>query len=170
MFVTRTAVLTTAAALSVRLLSASTTFNAAYLTPASGPAGGGTALAVVGNQFQSGATVTIGGADAGGSVTSSTRIGATAPSRTAGAVYDVVVTNGGGGPASVLPRAWFADFADVAPSSPFHAPIEQMVRDGITSLRQAYTRDEAGALARSASPTGNAVDVFPFGMLVTGGR
>ncbi len=44
------------------------------------------------------------------------------------------------------------------------------VRDGVTSLRQAYTREEAGALARSASASGRAVDVFPFGMLVTGGR
>jgi ubiquinone/menaquinone biosynthesis C-methylase UbiE len=43
-------------------------------------------------------------------------------------------------------------------------------RDGIASLRQAYTRVEAGELARSASPTGRAVDVFPFGILVTGGR
>lgn len=44
------------------------------------------------------------------------------------------------------------------------------VRDGVASLRQAYTPAEAGALARSASPTGRAVRVFPFGMLVTGGR
>ncbi len=133
MFVTRTAVLTAAAALSAPLLSASTSFNAAYLTPASGPAAGGTAVAVVGNQFQSGATVSVGGADAGASVTSSTRIGATAPSRNPGSVYDVVVTNGGGGPVSVLPRAWFADFLDVPAASPFHEPVEQMVRDGITS-------------------------------------
>src|SRR5215475_9526802 len=122
MFVTRTAVITAAAALSARLLSADTTYNAAYLTPASGPAGGGTAITVVGNQFLSGATVTIGGADAGASVTSSTRIGATAPA-----------SNGGGGAQSVLPRAWFADFLDVAAASPYHAPVEQMVRDGITS-------------------------------------
>ena len=44
------------------------------------------------------------------------------------------------------------------------------VRDGVASLRQAYTRAEAGELARSASPTGRAVDVFPFGILVTGTR
>jgi len=44
------------------------------------------------------------------------------------------------------------------------------VRDGLTSLRQAYTREEAGALARSASPTGRAVNVFPFGLLVTADR
>ena len=44
------------------------------------------------------------------------------------------------------------------------------VRDGVASLRQAYTRAEALALARSASPSGRAVDVFPFGILLTGGR
>jgi ubiquinone/menaquinone biosynthesis C-methylase UbiE len=44
------------------------------------------------------------------------------------------------------------------------------VLDGVASMRQAYTRAEAGELARSASPTGRAVDVFPFGILVTGGR
>jgi ubiquinone/menaquinone biosynthesis C-methylase UbiE len=43
------------------------------------------------------------------------------------------------------------------------------IRDGVASLRQAYTRAEAAALAREASPSGRAVDVFPFGMLVTGG-
>ena len=43
------------------------------------------------------------------------------------------------------------------------------VRDGVASLRQAYTTAEAAALARSATPTGRAVDVFPFGILVTGG-
>jgi hypothetical protein len=113
-------------------LGAATTFQAAYLTPASGPAAGGSAVSLVGNQFLAGATVTIGGAAASASVTSSTRIGMTTPATNAGAVYDVVVTNPGG-PPSVLPRAWFADFADVPESSAFHASIEQMVRDGITS-------------------------------------
>ena len=113
-------------------LEAATTFQAAYLTPASGPAAGGTAVSVVGNQFLSGATVTIGGVAASASVTSSTRIGATAPASSAGAMYDVVVTNPGG-PSSVLPRAWFSDFLDVPGSSAFHTSVEQMVRDGITS-------------------------------------
>ena len=114
------------------LLEAATTFQAAYLTPASGPAAGGTAVSVIGNQFLAGATVTIGGAVTSATVTSSTRIAATAPATGAGAVYDVVVTNSGA-PASVLPRAWFADFLDVPGSSAFHASVEQMVRDGITS-------------------------------------
>jgi uncharacterized protein (DUF1800 family) len=113
-------------------LEAATTFQVAYLTPASGPAAGGTAVSVVGNQFLAGATLTIGGVAASGSVTSSTRIGATTPATNAGAVYDVIVTNPGG-PPSVLPRAWFTDFADVPSSSAVHASVEQMLRDGITS-------------------------------------
>jgi uncharacterized protein (DUF1800 family) len=121
-----------ALALSAAPLGAATVFQAAYLTPGSGPAAGGTTVSLVGNQFLSGASVTVGGVNASASFTSSTRLAATMPSRTAGFVYDVVVMNPGGA-ASTLPRAWFADFSDVAGSSPFHAPVEQMVRDGITS-------------------------------------
>jgi uncharacterized protein (DUF1800 family) len=113
-------------------LRAATTFQAAYMAPASGPAGGGTAVSLVGNQFVAGASVSVGGANASASVTSSTRIGLVAPARGAGAVYDVLVTNAGGA-MSTLPRAWFADFLDVDQASPFHTPVEQMVRDGITS-------------------------------------
>jgi ubiquinone/menaquinone biosynthesis C-methylase UbiE len=44
------------------------------------------------------------------------------------------------------------------------------IRDGVASIRQAYTLDEAAAMARSASPTGRAETVFPFGLLLTGAR
>jgi len=98
----------------------------------SGPASGGTAVNLVGNQFEPGATVTIGGINATSSVTSSTRIGATTPARAAGALYDVIVTNPGDPPA-VLTKAWFADFLDVPQASPYHAPVEAIIRDGITS-------------------------------------
>ena len=114
-------------------LEAATTFQAAYLTPASGPAVGGTAVTIVGNQFLAGATVTIGGTAVSASVTSSTRIGATSPAaNNAGALYDVAVTNPGG-PPSILPSAWFSDFLDVPKSSAVHTSVEHMVRDGITS-------------------------------------
>ena len=98
----------------------------------SGPASGGSPVNLVGNNFQAGATVTIGGVSASSSVTSSTRIGATAPARAAGGLYDVVVTNPGNPPA-VLTKGWFADFLDIPQSSPFHATVETIVRDGITS-------------------------------------
>ena len=107
-------------------------FQVAYMYGTSGPSGGGTAINLVGNQFLSGATVKIGGVGVGASVTSSTRIGVTSPALAPGALYDVIVTNTGGS-SGVLPKGWFADFRDVAASSPFHAPVETIIRDGITS-------------------------------------
>ncbi|MEP6993417.1 MAG: DUF1800 family protein [Acidobacteriota bacterium] len=109
-----------------------TTFQAAYLSAGSGAASGGAAILIVGNQFQSGATVTVGGTFVGATVKSSTLISATMPSRPAGGLSDVVVTNPDSS-SSTLPFAWLADFNDVSQSSPFHGPVEQMVRDQITS-------------------------------------
>ncbi len=43
------------------------------------------------------------------------------------------------------------------------------ILDGRASVRQAYTREEAGRIARAALPNGRAASVFPFGLLVTGG-
>jgi uncharacterized protein (DUF1800 family) len=108
-----------------------TPFQLAYASGTSGPAAGGTAINLVGNQFLPGATVTIGGTGAGAIVTSSTLIKATSPALSAGALYDIIVNNGG--PASVLPKGWLSDFGDVPQASAFHAPVETIIRDGITS-------------------------------------
>jgi len=126
------AVLATLGLVSAGIATGATTFQLAYMYGTSGPAAGGTAVNLVGNQFDPGATVTIGGVSASASVTSSTRIGATTPGRNAGALYDVVVTNPGNPPA-VLTKGWFADFLDVPQASPYHAPVETIIRDGITS-------------------------------------
>ena len=109
----------------------STPFQLTYLSGTSGPASGGTAINLVGNQFSPSATVTIGGVGAGAVVTNSTLIKATSPGLAAGALYDVIVNNGG--PASVIPKGWFSDFGDVAQASPYHAPVETIIRDGITA-------------------------------------
>jgi uncharacterized protein (DUF1800 family) len=106
-------------------------FQVAYMYGTSGPAGGGTAVNIVGNQFSPGATVTVGGVGTSAVITSSTRIGASSPNLSPGNLYDVIVNNGG--PSGVLPKGWFADFGDVAQASPFHAPVETIIRDGITS-------------------------------------
>ncbi len=111
--------------------TSATPFQLAYMHGTSGPAGGGTAINLVGNQFTPGATATVGGVGVGAVVTSSTRIGVTSPALAPGALYDVIVDNGG--PSGVLPKGWFADFGDVAAASPFHAPVETIIRDGITS-------------------------------------
>ncbi len=126
-----TAVLVTLGLASAGTLTGATTFQLAYMYGTSGPASGGTPINLVGNQFDAGASVTVGGVNAVSSVTSSTRIGATTPARAAGALYDVIVTNPGDPPA-ILSKAWFADFLDVNQASPFHAPVEAIVRDGIT--------------------------------------
>ena len=132
MFTRKGTVLALASLLAAGTLAAATSYQVAYVTGTSGPAAGGTAVAIYGNQFVAGATVTVGGAVASASVGSSTRIGATMPARGAGYLYDIAVDNPGTGTA-VLPGAWFADFLDVAQASPFHTPVETMVRDGITS-------------------------------------
>jgi len=137
--ITRSAALAAAVLATLGLLSAgisagattSTPFQLAYASGTSGPASGGTPISLVGNQFSPGATVTVGGVGVSAIVTSSTLIKATSPSLTAGALYDIIVNNGG--PASVLPKGWFSDFGDVAQASPFHAPVETIIRDGITS-------------------------------------
>jgi uncharacterized protein (DUF1800 family) len=132
MFTRKGTVLALVSLLAAGTLAAATSYQVAYVTGTSGPAAGGTAVAIYGNQFVAGATVTVGGAVASASVGSSTRIGATMPARGAGYLYDIAVDNPGTGTA-ILPAAWFADFLDVAQASPFHTPVETMVRDGITS-------------------------------------
>ncbi len=41
------------------------------------------------------------------------------------------------------------------------------VLDGVASLRQAYTTEEAQAIARAVTPTARVTRVFPYGLLVT---
>ncbi len=108
-----------------------TPFQLAYMYGTAGPAGGGTPISLVGNQFAPGATVTIGGVGVGASVTSSTLIGVSSPALAPGGLYDVTLNNGG--PSGVLTKGWFANFIDVPQAHAFHAAVETMVRDGITA-------------------------------------
>ena len=128
-----------AAALAVVLASAaaalgSTNFQASYLYYTSGPAIGGSSVPIVGNQFQAGATVTVGGQSVSVSFRNPTRLVVSTPALPLGdgKLFDVVVTNPGG-PSSTIPSGWFADFKDVPASNPFHASVERIARDGITS-------------------------------------
>src|SRR5262245_47256058 len=104
-----TAILATFGLLSGGTASGTTSFQLAYMFRTSGPATGGTSVTLVGNQFQPGATVTIGGIGVSSTTTTSTRISATTPARAAGKLYDVIVTNPGDPPA-VLTNGWFSDF------------------------------------------------------------
>ena len=114
-----------------RAATTSTPFGVAYASGTSGPASGGTPINLVGNQFLPSATVTIGGQAVGAVVNSTTLIKVTSPALGAGALYDIIVNNSG--PASVLTKGWFSDFGDVPQSSAFHAPVETIIRDGITA-------------------------------------
>jgi uncharacterized protein (DUF1800 family) len=109
----------------------STPFGLAYASGTAGPASGGTPINLVGNQFSPAATVTIGGAGVSAVVNSTTLIKVTSPALAAGHLYDIVVNNGG--PASVLPKGWLSDFGDVPKASTIHAPVETIIRDGITA-------------------------------------
>ena len=99
----------------------------------SGPASGGTAVTITGESFVVGATATIGGAPAKGvSVTDGAHIAATVPALTPGTLDDVTVTN----PSllsGTLRKGWFADFLDVPQANPFHADVEKIFREGITT-------------------------------------
>src|SRR5262245_9612277 len=128
----RLAAAASAVSLYAGVLAGATSFQAAYVNAASGPASGGSAVQIVGNQFLPGASVAVGGVSAGGTVRNSTLIAATMPGRPAGTLSDVSVTNADSA-ISTLPLAWFADFNDVPQASPFHGPVERMVRDGITA-------------------------------------
>jgi hypothetical protein len=102
------------------------------VSPASGPASGGTSLTISGSHFQPGATVTIGFAPAAGVVVSGdSQITATAPALTAGAAYDVVVENPDLSRASRT-RSWLVDAADVPASDLFHDAVDRLFSNGIT--------------------------------------
>jgi hypothetical protein len=88
---------------------------------------------LTGLRFQTGATVSIGGAPAGSpNVVDDMHATAVSPARSPGVLYDVVLTNLDGLSAT-LPKAWLADFSDVAQAHPFHGFVEKLVRHGVTA-------------------------------------
>ena len=126
----------------------------ASISPRSGPAGGGTAVTVAGTDFQTGATLAIGGADAGSvAVPGETQITGTTPALSPGNLNDVVVGNpdacGG-----TLPKAWMTDFLDVPPSQLFHDAVERIFRAGIT------TGCNAGSYCPDAAVTRDQMAIF----------
>ena len=103
------------------------------LSPASGPAAGGTRVAVSGYMMQSGATLQVGAASASSlAYPSGLHIDATMPASSPGTLNDVLLTNPDDSTA-VLTHGWFADFSDVPQSYLFHGAIEKIARKGITT-------------------------------------
>jgi streptogramin lyase len=104
------------------------------IAPSSGPAAAGTSIAVSGNGFQLGATVTIVTPATDVVVVNSTLITATVPARYPGTLNDVVIENPDLSVVS-LPKGWMSDFRDVPQSDPqgFHDYIEKIFRAEITA-------------------------------------
>lgn len=90
------------------------------VTPATGPATGGTAITITGSGFQSGASVSIGGTAVAATVISATQISAITPPVTGTGNVTVTVANPGG-VVSALPSA-FNYIASAPPSTPLSTP------------------------------------------------
>ncbi len=103
------------------------------VAPASGPAAGGSAVTLHGENFEPGSVFSIGGAPGSGvSVESPGEITGLAPALPAGQIHDVVVT-GPDGLEDVLPGAYLSDFGDVPESNLFHDDIVRITLAGITA-------------------------------------
>ena len=108
-------------------------FAVTGISPASGPAAGGTKITIGGTLFQNDAGVEIGEAAATSAlVTDGMLATAVTPALSPGTLSDVIVINPDTSTA-ILPKAWLADFSDVPPSEQFHNAIERVFRAGITS-------------------------------------
>ena len=102
------------------------------VTPAGGPAAGGTAFTVSGTDFAAGAALTIGGAAASSVVVSNDHtITASSPALPAGSVNDLVVTNTDG-TSGTLVKGWVSDFLDVNGGNQFYSFVTTLVSNAIT--------------------------------------
>ncbi|MEX0879784.1 MAG: S-layer homology domain-containing protein [Thermoanaerobaculia bacterium] len=100
--------------------------------PRSGPAQGGSALAIHGTNFEPGATVAIGGAVVSSVAADDATIAAVSPGLPPGSAVEITVINPGG-TAGTLPLAWVADFLDVPESHLFHDPAVALVSNGVAA-------------------------------------
>ncbi len=102
------------------------------MSPASGPAAGGTNVTINGMSFDGNATVSVGGSPATNiNVTGPTQITAKMPARPAGSLNNVVVTNPNG-TGGTLVNGWVADFTDVPNSQQFYYYVGKLVANQIT--------------------------------------
>ena len=107
-------------------------YAVSQIRPDSGSSSGGGLVDLFGSGFEPGAAVTIGSVSTSAFVVDPTHIETTPPPLTPGELHDVVVENPGGD-TRTLTDAYFADFLDVTPQSPFHASVERLVRYGISA-------------------------------------
>lgn len=134
-----------------------TTLWVTALTPASGPASGGTSVSLAGFGFDPAGVIAIGGVPATGvQFLDPNHILAVTPALTPGTLSDVTVTNPGsaapGSTSSTVPGAFLADFLDVPQGDIFHDSVETIFRAGVTAGCGGgnYCRDAAGSRKQMA--------------------
>jgi len=101
------------------------------ISPASGPASGGSSLSISGTDFSNPTTITIGGADAAAAFVDGHTLTATSPSFAPGTFHDVVATTTDG-TTGTLVNGWVADFLDVPGGHQFYAFVTTLVSNTIT--------------------------------------
>jgi hypothetical protein len=104
------------------------------VSPTSGPAAGGTAIAVTGGGFSAGATAFVDEQIPldGVVVDDSANLSGTTPALPAGGLVSLKVLDLDGSEGT-LPDAFFADFLDVDEGHLFHGAVEQVVRERVTA-------------------------------------
>jgi len=103
------------------------------IVPSSGPASGGTGIAITGGNFHPGAGLTFAGMDARDvAVVSDKAITATTPALVPGTLNDVLVDNPDNTRGGIL-KGYFADFLDVPQGDIFHGYVEKIFRNRITA-------------------------------------
>ncbi|MET0618762.1 MAG: S-layer homology domain-containing protein [Thermoanaerobaculia bacterium] len=103
------------------------------ILPGNGPAAGGTNVTLSGSEFESGASVTVGGQPATNVVVvDGDTITATAPALPAGSVGDVTVANPSG-LGGTYARGWVSDFLDAGDAGFFYPYVVTLVGNGVTA-------------------------------------
>ena len=101
------------------------------ISPASGPAAGGTGITVFGTDFADPSVLTIGGASASVTFTDDHTLSTTSPPLAPGTVNDLVVTTPDG-TTGTLVKGWVSDFLDVPGGHQFYAFVTTLVSNAIT--------------------------------------
>jgi hypothetical protein len=101
------------------------------VTPASGPAAGGTGLQIAGTDFSDPTTLTIGGVASPTTFVDDHTLTTASPALSPGSVNDLVVTTSDSTNGTLI-KGWVADFLDVPGSQQFYAYVTTLVSNGIT--------------------------------------
>ena len=100
------------------------------ISPASGPAAGGTPITVSGTNFADPTTITFGGVAASVTFVNDQQLTTTSPALAPGTVHDVTAQTAAN--IGVLEKGWVVDFLDVPDSHQFHSFVTTLVSNAIT--------------------------------------